>query len=588
MEEGVAARDLRQQPSKSIPFYRNVKVIAVLAQVIFLVLVLLGLGIIVKNVISGVNKLGVPLGYSWVDDRSGIPLTESVIPYTPENTYGRVLLVGFLNTLKVSLVGVVLATFLGIAVALMRLSGNWMLRQIATVYVETIRNIPLAIQIFFWFTVIFIPSFPSGVSAYKLLNGFLNNSGLIVPWLNVTQSAVAWLPWLVIGLIAAVILFIIRRGHIIRSERPGNPWLLPLLVFILLAGLGYVFAYITAKYPEGLTVELDPKKGRVTTYIDTNGNAEFDKRVDQRVRAVPVQVNATSETYLAIPDNRSEVGTTIYSGFRFPRFTKGEYSNAEVSFVNPELSSQLKLHFLNFPSIGQIYNDRNGNNTFDAGEERRTLEEIAQTATPELGFEGDLYQVQLKLEGFKRTVVTDFEGEANIPDLKSGQGLSTTILRASPLVLNKPTFPSERTQVQGGFTFTNAYISLLLALVFYTASFIAEIVRGGILAIPKGQREAAKALGLSNSQTFRLVVFPQAMRIIIPPLISEYLNLTKNSSLGFFAAYNEFFKISEITSNQSGATVPVILVLIFGYLAISLIFSLILNVFNSRVQLVER
>jgi His/Glu/Gln/Arg/opine family amino acid ABC transporter permease subunit len=588
VEEGVAARDIRQHSPKSIPFYRNVKVIAVLAQVIFLVLVLLGLAFIVNNVISGVHKLGVPLGYGWVDDRSGIPLTESVIPYTPEDTYGRVLLVGFLNTLKVALVGVVLATFLGIAVALMRLSPNWILRQIATVYVETIRNIPLAIQIFFWFTVIFIPSLPSGVSGYKILDIFLNNSGLIVPWLNVTQSAVAWVPWLIFGLVVAIILFFIRRKQIIRSERPGNPWPMALLTFAALAILGYVFAYINAKHPEGLTVELDANKGRVTTYIDTNGNAEFDKRVDQRVKAVPVQVNATLETYQVIPDNRIEVGTQIYSGFRFPRFTKGEFENAEVSFVNPELTGQLKLHFLNFPSIGQVYSDRNGNDTLDSGEDLRTPEEIAQTATPERGYEGDLYKVQLSIQGFKRTVVTDFEGEANIPDLKSGEGLSTTVLRASPLVLSKPTFPSERTQVQGGFTFTNAYISLLFALVFYTASFIAEIVRGGILAIPKGQREAAKALGLSNSQTFRLVVFPQAMRIIIPPLISQYLNLTKNSSLGFFAAYNEFFKISEITSNQSGATVPVILILIFGYLAISLIFSLILNIFNSRAQLVER
>ncbi len=571
---------VRASQNSSIPFYRNVKVLAILAQAIFLLVVILGLGLIVNNVISGVKTLGIPLGYGWMDDRSGIPLTESVIPYTPENTYARVLLAGFLNTLKVSIIGVVLATLLGIMVALMRLSPNWLLRQIATVYVETIRNIPLAIQIFFWFTVFFIPSLPSGVSAYRLGTIFLNNSGLIIPWLNTGPRTLAWIPWLAIGLVLAIILFIIRCRQIILSERPGNPWVWPLLGFLVLALVGYFVTSSRAKHPEGLTIELNGGRGRITSFIDTNGNGEFDNREEQPVKAVAVRITSPSEVYEAIPDNRVEVGQRIDSGFRFPRFIKGEFESAEVSFVNPELDSQLKIHFLDFPSIGQVYSDRNANDVFDTGEELRTLEEITQTATTELGYEGDLYKVKLAITGFKRVVVTDFEGQANFPDLESGAG-TTTILKASPLVLSTPTFPSERTQIQGGFTLTNAYISLLLALVFYTASFIAEIVRGGILAVPKGQREASKALGLSSSQTFNLVVFPQAMRVIVPPLISQFLNLTKNSSLGFFAAYNEFFKISEITANQTGASVPIILFILIGYLLVSLMYSLILNIYNS-------
>jgi His/Glu/Gln/Arg/opine family amino acid ABC transporter permease subunit len=582
----VAVRTTQKNKSQGIPFYRNVKVLAILAQVIFLAVVVLGLAVIVNNVIQGVRTLGIPLGYGWMDDRSGIPLTESVIPYTPEHTYAKVLLAGFLNTLKVSIIGVILATFLGIMVALMRLSPNWLLRQIATVYVETIRNIPLAIQIFFWFTVFFIPSLPSGVSAYKFGNGFLNNSGLIIPWLNASQSARAWYTWLIVALLGFFIFYFIRRRQIIISERPGNAWLWPLVLFLLIAGLGYVVAASQAKHPEGLTIELNGGRGRVTSFIDENNNGEHDRN-EVLVKSMPVRVESAAETYETIPDNRLEVGKRIDSGFRFPRFTKGEFESAAVSFVNPELNDLLKIHFLDFPSIGQIYSDRNANGKLDQGETLRTLDEITETGTTELGYEGDLYKVKLELKGFNRVVVTDFEGEANVPDLESGQG-TATVLKASPLVLNRPTFPSERTQIQGGFTLTNAYISLLLALVFYTASFIAELVRGGILAVPKGQREAAKALGLSNSQTFRLVVFPQSMRVIVPPLISNYLNLTKNSSLGFFAAYNEFFKISEITANQTGASVPIILFILVGYLVISLTYSLILNVYNSRVQLVER
>ena len=585
----AVSRDMFKPPSgDKVPFYRNVKILGVLAQIIFLVLVVLGLSIIVRNVVTGVDRLGLTLGYGWMDDRSGIPVTESMIPYTEDNSYGRVLLVGFLNTLKVAIVGVILATLLGIAVALMRLSQNWLLRQVATVYVETVRNIPLAIQIFFWFTIFFIPSLPSGVSAYPLFSGFLNNSGLAIPWLYATTSSRLWWPWVIGAIILAAVIYYFRRRQIIKSERPGSPWPFALLGFIVVAGLGYFIANANARHPEGTVLEFEADRGRVRSFVDQNGNGEFDRRADLVVPHVPVLVTAEEETFEVIPDNRREVYRDIFSGFKFPRFKASEYESAEVSFVNSEWNDVLSLHFTNFPSVGQIYNDRNNNDRLDEGEEFRTEEEIAETSTTERGYEGDLYRLQLVLTGFERRVVTTFEGSAQFPDLEGDSPKNVELLRASPLVLSTPSFPSERTQIQGGFLLTNAYISLLLALVIYTASFISEIVRGGILSVHKGQSEASKALGLSNGQTFRLVVFPQAMRVIVPPLISQYLNLTKNSSLGFFAAYNEFFKISEITSNQAGATVPVILLLIAGYLLISLTFSLILNIYNSRIQLVER
>jgi general L-amino acid transport system permease protein len=131
-------------------------------------------------------------------------------------------------------------------------------------------------------------------------------------------------------------------------------------------------------------------------------------------------------------------------------------------------------------------------------------------------------------------------------------------------------------------------LALLLALVIHTAGFIAEIVRAGIQAVPKGQREAARTLGLNPWQTFSIVTFPQALRIILPPMISQYLNLSKNSSLAPLAAYVELFAISVIIANQTGATIPVILIIIASYLIISFTFALILNVVNDRIALVER
>jgi len=129
---------------------------------------------------------------------------------------------------------------------------------------------------------------------------------------------------------------------------------------------------------------------------------------------------------------------------------------------------------------------------------------------------------------------------------------------------------------------------MLVGLTTYTAAFIAEVVRGGIQAVHKGQTEAAKAVGLKNTQVLRLIVIPQAMRVIIPPLISQYLNLTKNSSLALAIGYQELFAIGKVTINQAGRAVPVFLMVMATYLALSLITSFFLNIYNRRIQFVER
>jgi general L-amino acid transport system permease protein len=144
------------------------------------------------------------------------------------------------------------------------------------------------------------------------------------------------------------------------------------------------------------------------------------------------------------------------------------------------------------------------------------------------------------------------------------------------------------TSYEGGVQLSAPFLALLLGLVIYTAAFIAEIVRGGIQAVNKGQREAAKSLGLSDNQTFQLIVFPQALRIILPPMISQYLNLTKNSSLALLITFVDFFAIGRIIGNQTGATVPIIVIIIGGYLLVSFVFAFILNVVNARFALVER
>jgi general L-amino acid transport system permease protein len=172
------------------------------------------------------------------------------------------------------------------------------------------------------------------------------------------------------------------------------------------------------------------------------------------------------------------------------------------------------------------------------------------------------------------------------PDQREGVELEIEFLPVAPLVYSGPSIP--RSSYYGGISLSGAFLALLLGLVIYTASFVAEIVRGGIQAVPKGQTEAAKAVGLSGTQVFSLVVFPQAMRIILPPLISQFLNLTKNSSLAILVTFEDFFNVSNIIGNQTGQFIPVYLIILIGYLGISIVFSFILNIVNARLALVER
>lgn len=156
----------------------------------------------------------------------------------------------------------------------------------------------------------------------------------------------------------------------------------------------------------------------------------------------------------------------------------------------------------------------------------------------------------------------------------------------SPLKQNIPTLAG--LNFKGGLRLTPEFAALLFGLVLYTGAFIAEIVRAGIQSVSRGQTEAARSLGLANSQTLRLIVFPQALRVIIPPLTSQYLNLAKNSSLAIAIGYPDLFSIAGTVFNQTGAVIEIITVMMLSYLSLSLLISLLMNIYNNRMQLVER
>lgn len=373
-------------------------------QVIYQVLLVAGLVFVgwwvINNVSENLRRQNIASGFDFLDRTSGFDISQSLIEYSNVSSYGRAFWAGLLNTLIVAALGIVLATILGFLIGIARLSSNWVVARLATVYVETIRNLPLLLQLMFWYFAV-LKNLPAPRQSVEVPGGgFLNVRGLYLPGPVPEAGFGIVLATMVLGLVASIGVYLWARR---RQKQTGQQF--P----ILWTSLGLILG---------------------------------------------------------------------------------------VPFV--------------------VY-----------------------------------------------------------------------LLLGSPLDWQYPVLRGFN--FQGGVVLLPEFIALLLGLTTYTASFIAEIVRAGILGVPKGQKEAARAVGLSNGQMLRLVVIPQAARIIIPPLTSQYLNLTKNSSLAVAIGYPDFVSVFTGTVlNQTGQAVEVILMTMGVFLTISLLTAAFMNWFNRRMALVER
>lgn len=403
-----------QQDSTNIPFWRDTRVLKVLFQILFLLGVFLLAGLLYANMLKGLESRGLNLKLDFLRNEAGFDVSDSVVEYASSDTYLKAFYVGVLNTVRVSLVGILCATVLGLFFGIARLSTNWLVRNIAATYIEIFRNVPLLLQIVFWFTV--FGSLPAARDSIELFNAvYINNRSIHFPSLQQTAGFSSWVGYLY----AAAILTIIS-------------------VFVL----ALIFY---RKQAERM------KEGDDNRYLMHISRAAMWS-------AVPV--------------------------------------------------------FLIVAIIGWFF-------------------------APE-----------------------------------------------SPFVLVRPEF--QRFNVVGGIRFSASFISLLIGLSVYTSAFIAEVVRSGIQAVSKGQREAARAVGLSTGQTLRLIVLPQAVPIIIPPLTSQYLNLAKNSSLASAAGYDDLFRIGKTIMTQAGKEIPVFAMIMVNYLTMSLTTSAAMNWYNSWVNRIKR
>ena len=369
---------------------------------IFQFLLVLGLALliagIVSNTIANLQRAGLSAGYGFLFNTSAFDINQRLIPYDSTSTYGRAFMVGGLNTVLVASLGIVAATIIGFAAGVLRLSSNYLISRIVTVYVEFTRNVPLLLQIIFWWVIIL--ALPRVRDSIEVGGAFyLNNRGVRLPAPVFAEGAVVLLIAFALGVLATVAL---GRWARARQDATGR------------------------KFPVGWT-----------------GLA--------LILGVPVA-----------------------------------------------------LFFVLGRPIG-----------FDL---------------PVMG----------------------------------------------------------RFNLQGGFNITPELVALWIALATYTGSFISEIVRGGILSVNTGQSEAAGSLGLPSGLTLRKVILPQALRAIVPPLTSQYLNLTKNSSLAVAIGYQDLVSVGNTILNQSGQALEVISIFMIIYLSLSLLTSAAMNVYNRRIALVER
>lgn len=469
-------------PQRSVgSFFQDTRVIQLLVQAAVVALVVTAIAYFASNVVTNLRSSNIPLGWNFLTQSAGFRIAEGP-PFSPTESYGRAFVVGIINTLRVVVAGIALATVVGLLVGIARLSSNWLVRNLAGAYINIIRNTPLLVQLFFWYTAVIL-QLPD-ISQHRGLGDLLvlSNRGLVMSWFHTSETGGALIWWLV-GAVAAGWLARRRRRRALEMQgRLDSGWLVGILVFFAVLAAGYFITDFTARLPANVTYEV--KRGdRGTLFVDANNDGKYDANLgDKPVRYAPV---------------------TLYS--------------AEGLALGEELTeNDGSFRYYNLPA----------------------------------------------------------------------EGASLTWLTPTPLVYSAPEF--QGFNVRGGRTFSPEYTALLLGLVLYTGAFIAEIVRAGINAVPKGQWEASRAVGLSNGVTLRLIVLPQALRVIIPPLTSQYLNLTKNSSLAIAIAYPDLFNVALTIMNQSGATVQMFLLIMAIYLSFSLITSALMNLYNKRMALVAR
>jgi general L-amino acid transport system permease protein len=505
------------------PIWRNVTVLKWIAQIVVLVIVLALLFILGREAARNFARSDISFGWGWLADNPGITIREGID--TNPDSGARALMVGMINTLRVAISGIVAATILGTIVGVARLSKNWIVNKLATVYIETIRNIPLLVQIFFWqATIIFLPALTEeSVGDYWFK---ASNKGVGSFWIFPAVGFWEWLIFVVAGLIAAryVVKWRIRVMEETGQDAHAFSWAAG--IFLVIATIGWwahpVFGFLSSVW-DGISsfiAGLPAVTMSIVIALAAIGGAAWWIRNFFESRRTPAGFGKLTD---------DDIFRVLFVGLM-------GIGIAVVAFV-----------------LGNA-------------EVQTTTGEVATVA-------------ELLRDGIANAFTwfgTKFTGTAGAP---LDPQLAAVEVRGTGGFVQYGTT---------GMIITPPFFAIWIGVTLYTAAFIAEIVRGGILAVSKGQTEAAMAVGLKRSQYLRLIILPQAFRIILPPLGNQYLNLFKNTSLGLAVAYADIVAVGNTLVNQTGQSLPIVIVWMVFFLTGSLIISAIVNYYNRKLKLVER
>jgi len=504
------------------PIWRNVSILKWVAQLAAFVVVGALFWLLGSEAAKNFSNSGVSFGWDWLSDPFGVNIREG-IDVNPDSG-ARALVVGAMNTLRVGISGIFAATLIGTIIGVSRLSRNWIVNKLATVYIEIIRNIPLLVQIFFWQAMVIGLT---DLVAEDVGERFFiaSNKGFGVAWLF--PSTGFW-PWFLVVTAGLIVAKYVAAWRIRVMEETGQE------AFSLTYAAGTVAVFGLIGW------FIHPLLGFLSGLWDAIGSGigNLPGSTISIVIAAAGLLGAAWWIRQFFESRRTPAG--------FGKFTDDDYFR--IVFAG---GVGLVIAIIGFAVGG------------------------ASLETPS----GDVLSVaELIRNGFSNTF--HWFGDKFTGDT------------GGPLAFSKPAIELRGAGfaqfADTGMVITPPFFAVWVGVTLYTAAFIAEIVRGGILAVSKGQTEAAQAVGLKRSQYLRLIILPQAFRIILPPMGNQYLNLAKNTSLGMAVAFADIVAVGNTAINQTGQSLPIVLVWMAFFVTVSLLISGIVNYYNRKMKLVER
>ncbi|MEM7332327.1 MAG: ABC transporter permease subunit [Chloroflexota bacterium] len=524
--------------SSLLSYIFDIRFLGVIGQIAIIALLVFGAVTLSGNFRQNIDKLGEAqfrcidgrvsyrCAFDFMDNEAGFDISDTPLNYENTDSFWWAAFNGLVNTFRVGLLSLVAMTILGTVMGIARMSDNWLVSRLALAYIEIIRNTPILIQLLLiYFSVILaLPDITEAIQPFGLPI-FLSNRGLSMPWPQLMSSAPIWFAFVVLAVIQFQVTNIYLSRQEERTGKPSNRFMWGLVGFIIISGLGWFVAGSIADN-EGVLIAKSSRIGEVDDF--------------ERVMLQRAQINHISELENLSEEELAAVTIQICA--------------LRQSASEPNLTNKLRQQGIPF--------------------------DVSRVGSPE-NAQGRLVDGRCEMFVGPKTILAS--QQATLEDPSS---FLIFPLDETPVVFSYPRF--EGFNVLGGWNMTGEFFALFLGLTIFYAGGLAEVVRAGILSVSKGQTEAARALGLSEGQRLNLIVLPQALRVIIPPLISTYLSLMKDTSLGVAVAFPEIYIISQTLMNQSGRALQIMILLMLVYLSISLFFSVILNWYNDQITLVER